>query len=127
MVPDKGFGDRLSTATSARKAMQQRFQAKAGADDSAFAERKAARHAISVAREVRLAERETAKAAEAVREAEERAHDAAEQEAREITERGLQLEREAREAVETAERQVALEVEQKAARDARYAARKARK
>jgi hypothetical protein len=39
----------------------------------------------------------------------------------------LQLEREAREAVARAEHQAALEVEQKAARDARYAARKARK
>jgi len=63
---DKGFGDRLSTANSARKAMQQRFQAKAGADDPALAERKAARQATSAAREVRRAERETAKAAEAV-------------------------------------------------------------
>jgi membrane protein involved in colicin uptake len=117
---DKGFNDRLSTAESARKAMQQRFQAKAGADDPAAAERRAARQAVSVAREARLAEREAAKLAEEVRET-------AEREARETAERELRLVQEAREVQEKAERQTALEAEQKAARDARYAARKARK
>jgi hypothetical protein len=124
---DKDFGDRLSTADSARKAMQQRFQAAAIADDPVLVERKAARQATSAAREIRLAEREAIKAAEAEREALERAGKAADQEAREAAERELQLQHEAREIVEQAERQVALQLEQKAARDARYAARKARK
>ncbi|MFC4172056.1 DUF6481 family protein [Microvirga sp. GCM10011540] len=117
---DKGFGDRLSTAESARKAMQQRFQSKAAMDDPALAERKAARQAVSAAREVRLAEREAAKLADKAREA-------AEREARETAERNLRLEEQARETLEREERQVALEIEQKAARDARYAARKARR
>jgi Family of unknown function (DUF6481) len=100
---DQGFGDRRSAADSARKAMQQRFHATAGADDPALAEQKAARQAISAARE------------------------AAEQKARETAERELRLEQNAREIVERAERQAAVQVEQKAARDARYAAQKARK
>ena len=86
-----------------------------------------ARQAISGAREVRLAERVANKAAEAERGALERAREAAEQKARETAERELRLQQEAREIVERAECQAALQVEQKAARDARYAARKARK
>ena len=124
---DKGFGDRLSTADSAHKAMQQRFQAAATADDPDLAERNAARQAISAARAIRLAKREAIKAAEAEREALERARKAADQEAREVAERELQLQQEACEIVERAERQVVLQVEQKVARDARYAARKERK
>ena len=124
---DQGFGDRRSAADSACKAMQQRFHATAGADDPALVEQKAARQAISAAREVRLAERVANKAAEAERGALERACEAAEQKARETAERELRLQQEAREIVERAERQATLQVEQKAARDARYAARKARK
>ena len=124
---DQGFGDRRSAADSARKAMQQRFHATAGADDPALAEQKVARQAISAAREVRLAERVANKAAEAERGALERTCEAAEQKARETAERELRLQQEAREIVERAERQATLQVEQKAARDARYAARKARK
>ena len=66
---DKGFGDRLSTAENARKAMLERVRAKPGADDPAVAERRAARQAISTAREARLAEREAAKIAEQARKA----------------------------------------------------------
>jgi hypothetical protein len=65
---DKGFGDRLSTAESARKAMLERVRAKPGADDPAVAERRAAGQAVSAARETRLADRETAKTAEQARE-----------------------------------------------------------
>ena len=107
--------------------MQQRFHATVGADDPALAEQKVARQAISAAREVRLAERVANKAAEAERGALERDCEAAEQKARETAERELRLQQDAREIVERAERQAALQVEQKAARDARYAARKARK
>jgi membrane protein involved in colicin uptake len=117
---DKGFGDRLSTAETARKAMQQRFQAKAGADDPALAERRAVRQAMSVAREARQVEREATKLAERTREV-------AEREARETAERELRLVQDARELLEGAERQATLKADQKAARDARYAARKARK
>lgn len=120
---DKGFRDRLSTAENARKAMLERVRAKPGADDPAVVERKAARQAISTAREARLAERETAKIAEQARKA-------ADDEARQVAEHEQRVVQEANDAtakVEAAERQIALEAEQKAARDARYAARKARK
>ncbi|MBF9233557.1 DUF6481 family protein [Microvirga alba] len=120
---DIGFGDRLSTAENARKAMLERVRAKPGPDDPAMAERRAARQAVSTAREARLAEREANKIADQAREA-------AEQQAREAAEHEQRLAQEANEAtakVEAVERQVTLEAEQKAARDARYAARKARK
>jgi len=124
---DQGFGDRRSAADSARKAMQQRFHATAGADDPALVERKAARQAISAAREVRLAERVANKAAEAERGALERACEAAEQKARETAERELRLQQEAREIVERAERQACLRDRQTAAREPRYASQKLRK
>ncbi len=126
-IRNKEFGDRLSTADRARKDMQQRFQAAVTVDDPDLAERTAARQAISAARAIRLAKREAIKAAEAERETLERARKAADQEAREVAERELQLQQEACEIVERAERQVVLQVEQKVARDARYAARKERK
>jgi hypothetical protein len=69
---DKGFGDRLSAAANARKAMLERVRTKPGADDPAVAERRAARQAVSAARETRLVEREAAKIAEQAREAAER-------------------------------------------------------
>ena len=105
---DKDFGERLSTAAAARKATLEKFRAKPGPDDPAVAERRAARQALVVAREARLAEREAARKAEKAREA------AREEEA-------------ARQAAEQTDRDVALEAERKAARDARYAARKARR
>ncbi|GEO17997.1 hypothetical protein MAE02_56930 [Microvirga aerophila] len=69
---DKGFGDRLSTAECARKAMLERVRAEPGVDDPAVAERRAARQAVSTARETRLAGREAAKIAEQARETAER-------------------------------------------------------
>ena len=105
---DKDFGERLSAAAAARKATLERFRAKPGPDDPAVAERRAARQALVVAREARVAEREAARKAEAAREA------AREAEA-------------ARQAAEQTDRDAALEAERKAARDARYAARKARR
>jgi hypothetical protein len=105
---DKDFGERLSTAAAARKATLERFRAKPGPDDPAVAERRAARQALVVAREARLADREAARKAEKALEA------AREEEA-------------ARQAAEQTDRDAALEAERKAARDARYAARKARR
>ena len=58
---DKDFGERLSTAAAARRAMLERFRARPGPDDPAVAERRAARQAVSVAREARVAEREAAR------------------------------------------------------------------
>ena len=112
---------RQSSAAAAKKAMLERFRA--ASEDPAAAERDAARIAVNQARLTRMAEREAAKK---VRQAELAA------EAARAAERALQAEREAEEAkvrlaAEEAERKALLEVEQKAARDARYAARKAAK
>src|SRR3954466_16294285 len=94
---DKGFSDRLSTAQNARKAMLERVRPKPGADDPAVAERRAARQAVSTAREARLADGEAAKIAKQAREA-------AHREARQATEQEQRLAQEANEVVERAER-----------------------
>jgi hypothetical protein len=113
---NKSFSERLSTAADAKKAMVDKFRARPAADDPAVMERRAARQAISDARQARIEKRAAERLAEEAREAAERkARDAAEHERR------------VREAAEAAEREAALEAERKAARDARYAARKARK
>lgn len=126
---EPSFADRLSTATRAREAQLKKARAKAPALDPGFAERQAARRAVSVAREARVAEGKAAKLAEKTRKA-------AEATARAIA---LDAEREARKAeaaeeaaraialkAEAAAREIELLAEQKAARDARYVARKAR-
>ena len=113
---DKQLGDRLQNAAQAKQAMLRKLQSMPGADDPAVIARRAEQQAIAAAREARIAERAAAKVkAEAER---------AEREALEQTERAaLEL----REAQSKAEHEAALAVEQKAARDARYAARKKRK
>lgn len=107
--------DRLEAVAQARQATLARFQARPAANDPVVLARHAARRAVVQAREVRVSEREIARlAAEALREAEALA--ALEREAAEA----------ARQAAEKVERQAALAAEQKAARDARFAARKAK-
>jgi Family of unknown function (DUF6481) len=110
-----GFADRLSTAAKAKKAQLDRFRAQPGANDPAVADRNAARMAASIAREARFAERKAAKQAE----------NAATKTALEA-ERATRAAEDAEAADEQATRAVALKAEQKAVRDARYAARKAR-
>jgi hypothetical protein len=113
--------DRLGDAAKARQALLERARAMSPANNPDFAKQQAERLAASVAREAREAERRAAKAAEkerlatAAREAEAAAQAAAleEQAARE------------RAIAEAAARKIATEAELKAARDARYAARKA--
>jgi hypothetical protein len=112
------FDDRLSAAANAKKAELEKFRARSGANDPAFAERQAARQAIGVARDARTAGRNASRLAGVAREADEKAaRDAAEE--AEQTARGAEVARQAAD-------DVALEAERKAARDARYAARKAR-
>lgn len=113
---DKNFNERLGTAASAKQAMLDRFRAKPAADDPAVLERAAERQALSEAREVRIAERKAAKLAEEARAT-----------AARIAEEKERAAREEREAAAALAKQIALEAEQKAARDARYAARKKRK
>ena len=106
------FNDRREAAAKAKQALLAKFQARPPADDPAVLERQAALKAIADAREARRAERATARAAEEARIAAAKAAEIAAQQAAEA-------ERQARELAER--------LAQKAARDARYAKRKARK
>jgi hypothetical protein len=112
---DKDFNDRLGAAAKAKQALLDKFRSQPGPDDPAVIAREVERKAISEARESRLAERKVAREAEEARMKAEAELQAAEQAAREAAEQ-----------IEAAARKVAMEAEQKAARDARYAARKAR-
>ena len=113
---EKSFGDRMNAATEAKKATLQRILSRPGAGDPATIAQRAERAAIVAAREARAAVRNEAKLA-----AEERAR--IETEARVAREQKEAAEK----ATQDALRATALAAEQKAARDARYAARKARK
>lgn len=115
-MKQKDFGDRLDAARDAKQAMAAKFRQRPGPDDPAVAERRAARAAVSAARDARIAEREAQRVAEGARVTAEREALVAEQ-----------AEQEKRAASEKVENDVKLEAERKAARDARYAARKARK
>lgn len=115
-MKQKDFNDRLSAARDAKQMMAAKFRQRPGPDDPEVAARRAARAAVSAAREARIAEREAQRIAGNARIAAEREALAAEQ-----------AEQDKRAAVRKAENEVWLEAERKAARDARYAARKARK
>lgn len=109
---EPGFADRQKAAREARKNILDKFRSQPGPDDPTVKARRAEREAFAAARAMVSSARETAKA-ERDRLAEEAAAAAA-----------AQLLREKEEIVA---RQAALEAEQKAARDARYAARKKKK
>ena len=108
---DDDFSERRNTADKAKKAMLERFRARPSIDDPATAKRKATRLALSEARNSRVKAREEA--------AKKREEDEA-QSARD------KVEREAVESRAEADRKANLLAAQKAARDTRYAARKAR-
>ena len=119
------FADRQAAAAKARKALADKFLSRPKYDpnDPAVLEREAKRRAILEARAVRDVERQKRKAEEAAAEiARLAAEEAARQEA-------LRLDALAREAAEQSRREEEerLEYERKLDRDARYAARKARK
>ncbi len=106
------FDDRINAAAAAKQALLERFRARPSPDDPAEIERQAALKAIADARDARAAERRAAKEAELQR----LAAEAAARKAAELL------------AAQEAKRQAALlEAERKAARDAKYAARKARR
>ncbi len=106
------FNKRQSSSASAKAALLEKFRSRPPADDPAVLERQAAQAAIAAAREARMAERKAAKEAEAARIAAEK--------------RAAEIEK-ARLAAEAAKQAALLAAQQKAARDARYAARTARK
>jgi membrane protein involved in colicin uptake len=108
---EPGFADRQKAAQEAKKNLLNKFRAQPRQDDPAVAARRAEREALAANRENARLAREAEKA-----EQKRRGEEAAAAEAARV----------AREKEEEAERQAALEAEQKAKRDARYAARKVR-
>ena len=110
------FSERLGASTTAKRAALERFRAQPTSDDPAVVEKRTARVAAAAARESRANERREKARLDV------EAAQAADLAARELAAR----EREERQNRE-AEEQVTLEAERKAARDSRYAARKARK
>ena len=109
---EPSFADRQKAAQEARQNILNKFRAKPGLDDPAVKQRQAEREAQAADRAKAKLARDAAKAEKKLREAE-----AAEQAAAQL----------AREKEAAAAKEVALEAERKAARDARYAARKKRK
>lgn len=123
------FTDRLSAAANAKKAQLEKFRARSGGDDRAVAERQATRHAVTVARDARTAERKAVRRAGIAREAAEKAaRDTAAVAEQAAHDAAMAAEQEARDAeiIRQAADDVTMQAERKAARDARYAARKAR-
>ena len=133
---DNSFADRRSTATAAKQALLEKFKSRPAEDDPAEIERRAERARIVEAREARIAEKEALRKAEADRRAaerkqkedERRAAEAAIEAERLAAEQAVAEEKAAREAAKSdlIKRVVADEAALKAARDARYANRKAR-
>jgi|TARA_B110000438_G_scaffold30071_1_gene29232 hypothetical protein len=120
---DDSFGSRIAEKAKARQAIQDRIKARPGPGDPEFEKIRAEREAIASARSLRIAERKAAKEEKLAREkAEREAKELAEKTAREARELA-----EKEEADRIADEAIALLAEQKSSRDARYAARKARK
>lgn len=113
------FNDRATAAAKAKQALIEKFKSRPGPDDPSVQAKIAERLAIAEAREKREAERRAAKEAEAARKA-----------AEELERQAEAARKAAEKTQEELDRKAALlklEAERKAARDARYAARKARK
>ena len=114
------FTDRAQASAEAKKAALEKFRASAPKpDDPAVLARAAERRAIAEARDIRMAERRKVKEAEAERMAEE-------SRLRAIEEARLAAEEEERKAGQ-ARREEEIKAERKAARDAKDAARTARR
>jgi len=113
------FQDRASTAAEARKKLAERFLQAPKPDDPRLQAMMAERKAIAEAREVRQGERAKLKVEQELQKAEE-ARLRAIEEARAAEEARLL-------AIQERAKQLQIAAEQKAARDARYAARKSKK
>jgi hypothetical protein len=109
---EPSFADRQKAAQQAKKDILNKFRAQPGPDDPAVKQRQAEREAQAVQRAKAKEVRDAEKAERKLREQEAAAQEAV---------------RLAREKEEAAARELELEAERKAARDARYAARKKRK
>ena len=113
------FRDRATAAADARKKLAEQFKQAPKPDDPRVVALAAERKAVAEARAARQAERARQKAEEEVRQAEEARLRAIED--------ARAAEEARRRAIEERAHQLQLAAEQKAARDARYAARKAKK
>jgi len=116
------FADRLETAAKAKQALLEKARQKDPSNDPEFAARQAARIEAAKIREARDAEKREAKAAEQARVKAEREAEAA----RKAAEAEAEAER-IRAGKRPVSKPALSAAEQKAIRDARYAARKARK
>ena len=101
---EPSFADRQKASLDSRKNLLKKFHSKPGPDDSSVLQRRAEREAHAADRATRVAAK-------------------AEQKARDAEAATEQL---VREKAEASAKETALEAERKAARDARYAARKGR-
>jgi hypothetical protein len=111
---------RLTAASAAKQALLEKYRQRPGPDDPAVIARRNKRAALSAERDLRIAERDRQRAAEAARLASER-------ETAALAEAAERMAAAEQAASTKAAEDEALKVEQKAARDARYAARKARR
>jgi len=109
---EPSFANRQKAAQEARQNMLNKFRSQPGQDDPAVMQRQAERETQAAERAKTKLTREAAKA---------------EQKRREEATAAAAAAQFAREKEEAAAKEVALEAERKAARDARYAARKKRK
>lgn len=114
---------RLSTAAKAKQSLLEKARRNTAPESPAAAEKRAARRALDDARRARTAERKAAEVAERARKAEAQAAKAAERALALAAER----ERIQAEIAEKERLEIEAEAVRKAARDARYAARKARR
>jgi len=112
---DQGFNERLGNAANAKRILLEKFKTQPRPDDPAIVEQRLARQALVAARDARMAERKAARAAEAARTAAEK-----------VTRDAALKAEQALHAAAAERARIELLAQQKAARDARYAARKAR-
>ncbi|UPY38636.1 DUF6481 family protein [Sediminicoccus sp. KRV36] len=113
------FANRQTSAADAKRKLMERFRAQPGPDDPAVIARLAEQKAAGEARLLRQAE--------AQRRADEKAAALAAAKAEAAAQKQRDIEEAARAVIEEKRRAAQLLVEQKAARDARYAARKKRR
>jgi hypothetical protein len=118
-----GFAERRNTSLEARKAAMQDFRSKAAADVSTFEQRQETLKAVRTARDSRAAERLAARTTRAAEIADQFTR---EQAAAAEAEQAAKARRE-QDRADAAQLETTRQAEAKAARDARYAARKARR
>ncbi len=119
MLKGSKFTDRASASAEAKQAMLAKFQSRPSLDDPEVQKRIAERRAVADARAIRTADREKIRAEEARRAAEVK-------EAARLADLAAREEQEKLKLAQVASLED-LKAKQKAARDARYAARKQRK